>query len=429
VNEPILGSVLILGSGPAAIQTAKVIRPLCSLLGIASRHSSNWKRRYQLLQSSQQGTCIAAKESLTHLAGDVRFDNIYADFTHLNGDWSTLLIATPSHAFLDVLSCLPDAILTNVKRVVLLSSLPGGTQMVKGLLQAKHLSPEIIVFSNYFAASKFLESAKDTKLSVLTKAVKKRIYAHSNHAQSPTIESLKRALTNIDVEVLLLDNAFSAEGRNITLYVHPAFFITPFSLNHIVSQQPTVKYMYKLFPEGPITPDAIKTLVNLWRDISCVITHFGGQPINLLQFLNDDNYPVHPETLSRDQIEHFCELSTAEQEYLIYIRYSAILIDPFSPPDEQGRYFDFSAVPYSKGSIDNGKLQLPRIPMEDLQSLYWIKALATSYDIEVTNIQSVLTTFELWVEENQYSTQIIEQLNDQAQNALHWALIGKNNHE
>ena len=51
-------------------------------------------------------------------------------------------------------------------------------------------------------------------------------------------------------------------------------------------------------------------------------------------------------------IENFENLPAIHQEYLLYVRYTAILIDPFSNPDDQGAYFDFSAVPYKHVDTD-----------------------------------------------------------------------------
>ncbi|MEJ7443121.1 opine metallophore biosynthesis dehydrogenase, partial [Staphylococcus warneri] len=70
--------------------------------------------------------------------------------------------------------------------------------------------------------------------------------------------------------------------------------------------------------------------------------------VNLLKFMVKENYPVRPETLNEADISQFESLPSVKQEYLLYVRYSAILIDPFSQPDQEGRYFDFSAVPFKQ---------------------------------------------------------------------------------
>lgn len=417
-----LGRVLIAGAGPAAFQTARIIKNQCEQLGIVNRSSKRWQPMFECLNSEGTANVIAAKPSLEPLAGQVKFDVAFADLPATDGQWDTLVLATPSHAYSDVLAALPKSCLGSVKQVVLISSLFGGHKLVKGFFAELDLAPNVLVFSNYFAATKF--SAGEAGVSVTTKAAKKRIYAYSSTYSSQSgcavLNLLAQTLAQVGVEVVELDNGYSVEGRNITSYVHPAFFITPFSLNHILSDSGDIKYMYKLFPEGPVTTETIHTLVELWRDISTLTQHFDGTPFNLLQFLNDDNYPVHPETIRRDQIDQFMSLSAIEQEYLVYVRYSAILIDPFSTPDANGRYFDFSAVPYAKGKVENGKLHLPRVPKEDLQTLYWFKALADEQGIELPTVNRVLGIFESWLSEHDLPNHLIEEFHTQASNCLHW---------
>ena len=43
-----------------------------------------------------------------------------------------------------------------------------------------------------------------------------------------------------------------------------------------------------------------------------------------------ENYPIRDETMREVDIESFENLSAIHQEYLLYVRYTAILIDPFS---------------------------------------------------------------------------------------------------
>ncbi len=66
--------------------------------------------------------------------------------------------------------------------------------------------------------------------------------------------------------------------------------------------------------------------------------------VNLLKFMVKENYPIRYETMREVDIENFENLPAIHQEYLLYVRYTAILIDPFSNPDDRGAYFDF--LPY-----------------------------------------------------------------------------------
>lgn len=74
----------------------------------------------------------------------------------------------------------------------------------------------------------------------------------------------------------------------------------------------------------------------------------------------------------------------------MYIRYSAIL-----NPDENGKHFEFSAVPFKQASVDsNGNWNIPRIPLEDYQKLKIIYGLAQGIGIEMPQALRLLQTFE-----------------------------------
>lgn len=91
-----------------------------------------------------------------------------------------------------------------------------------------------------------------------------------------------------------------------------------------------------------------------------------------------------------------------EQEYLLYVRYSTIPIEPepFSESNSKDT-FEVSAKPYLKGKIKKDKLQLPRAPLEHLQTLYWLDHLvqhSSAYEYYVhatpliTNKLSLITS-------------------------------------
>ena len=411
-----LGHVLIVGAGPSAFQTAAILREHCSCLGLVSRRSVHWQARKDRLLNGETVNVQVAKPSLTELESCFSFDRVFDDINQIEGKWDTLIFATPACALVTVLQALPEQTIMGAREVVLLSSWFGGHCIAKGFFVQQGLTPNIVVFSNYYAATKFCQGGES--LSVVTKAVKKKIYTYVSKHENGFLSLFKLALNKCGVEILALDNGFSVEGRNITLYVHSAFFIQPFSLNHIFGDDGEKKFMYKLFPEGPITPASIETLVSLWHDVSLLINEFEGEAFNLLKFLNDDNYPVRQESLSREQIDSFCECSKIEQEYRLYVRYSAILIDPFSSPDLQGRYFDFSAVPFIKGDLDKG--DWPRIPSEDIQALYWLSALASYHKIHLPTVEKILNNFESWLADRQHPNRFLQSSHNQSTQSLKW---------
>ncbi|NOH71894.1 DUF2338 family protein [Vibrio pectenicida] len=411
-----LGRLLIVGAGPAAFQTAALLRPHCSHLGMVSRRSAHWQTRARRLQDGEAVQVDVAKDNLSCFVKSACINSVYPDLDLVEGEWDSIIIATPAYALVSVLKGLPVDSLTQVKEVVLLSSWFGGHQITQGFFDQHGLTPSVLVFSNYFAATKFEQ--KEHTLRVITKAVKKRVYAYVSQNKHGILSLFNEALSQVDSQIQTLKNGFSVEGRNITLYVHSALFINPFSLDHIFSVGGGKKYMYKLFPEGPITTLTMQTLVLLWRDMSSLIEKLGGESFNLLQFLNDDNYPVREESLSRYQIDTFTDCMPIEQEYRLYVRYSAILIDPFSTPDKDGRYFDFSAVPFAKGNLEKG--YWPRIPSEDLQALYWLQSLSSYCGIDCASISQVLGVFEQWLLDQGLENPFTQSNQDQASQGLAW---------
>ncbi|MDO6706182.1 opine metallophore biosynthesis dehydrogenase [Photobacterium sp. 1_MG-2023] len=396
-------NILLFGAGPAAMQLAVWLKQSNHiLLGITNRASENWQRWQRDYAERGQIQCDVAKPALSALAGQARLDRIEPDPASVCPIWHTLILVVPSNAYLAALELLPETVLTQLKRIILLSPAFGSQQILCNWRQSKGLSLHVLGCSTYFAATKCQHSETGHLIptQVLTKARKRKIYLSSSLHNDPALAIWQTRLENIGVSAEPLSDGFSVEARNITTYVHPALFINNFSLNVILQPPKTPVFLYKLFPEGPITPEIIRRYVALWRDISAIVSYFGGKPINLLQFLNDDNYPVRPETIARQKIEQFCTLSLTEQEYLIYVRYCAILIDPFSVPDQHGRYFNFSAVPYPKAQLKQGQWHLPRIPGEDIQALYRLHEIARRANIDVPAIRELIGLFEHWLSNN-----------------------------
>ncbi|WP_311568108.1 opine metallophore biosynthesis dehydrogenase [Photobacterium arenosum] len=402
-------NVLLFGSGPAAMQLAVLLKQMPSLyLGIANRPSDNWQRwresyiRYGCILSK------AAKPSLSALSGYVQINRSYSCPDDIEPVWQTLVLAVPSDAYLTVLRSLPEKVLITLRRVILLSPSLGSQQIIRHWSKSQGLSLDIVGFSTYFAATKCQTDQKGGRIPthVITKATKKKVYLSSSQSNPPTQSAWHRRietmLASIGVDYAWLNDSISTEARNITSYVHPALFINDFSLETITHPPAIPVYLYKLFPEGPITGAVIRRLVDLWRDISVIVSALGGESINLLQFLNDDNYPVREESIPREKIDQFTDLSTTEQEYLMYIRYTAILIDPFSTPDETGRYFDFSAVPFPRARVESGQWFLPRIPAEDIRLLYRLREIARLIHVEAPTVSELINHFETWLQNKPY---------------------------
>lgn len=168
-----------------------------------------------------------------------------------------------------------------------------------------------------------------------------------------------------------------------------------FSLKAIFDEDSITKYVYKLYPEGPITYTIIRHLLNYWKEMMEIVKHFDIQPLNLLKFMVDDNYPLQPASIDGQEIENFNKLESIHQEYLLYIRYASLLIDPFSIPNKEGRYFDFSAVPF-RGIYKNldGEWDIPRMPKEDYFRMKIIQGIAHALKLKSPTLDYFVQTYE-----------------------------------
>ncbi|MGU3218626.1 opine metallophore biosynthesis dehydrogenase [Staphylococcus aureus] len=69
-----------------------------------------------------------------------------------------------------------------------------------------------------------------------------------------------------------------------------------FSLKAIFEGTDVPVYVYKLFPEGPITMTLIREMRLMWKEMMAILQAFRVPSVNLLQFMVKENYPVRPET-------------------------------------------------------------------------------------------------------------------------------------
>ncbi|MEI7024167.1 opine metallophore biosynthesis dehydrogenase [Paenibacillus sp. y28] len=390
------GNTLLIGAGPAGIHVAvDMSRGWSNQLGLLNRQGSHSTAiRKQLEQNAYTVSTVVQVESRRHLSGEAMIDRFYEGYDQIEDKWQTLILCTPSDSYISVIHDLNLNALHEVRTIFLLSPGIASNLLVQSLLGTLRDRIEIISFSTYYAATKF-SPGHASVIKSFVKGMKRKIAVGSNKPESRALSYVQQFLQSLGIKCEAVSCPIEAEFRNITTYVHPPFFINSFSLNEIFKREASRKFMYKLYPEGPITPHTIRAMRLLWREISAVALFFNAMPLNLLKFLNDDNYPVHEITLSRDEIEHFVEMEESKQEYLLYVRYASILIDPFSMPDENGKYFDFSAVPYKQVTKNiEGKWRIPRIPYEDYKKLKLLCGLAKKADLAMPQAVSLTEMFE-----------------------------------
>jgi hypothetical protein len=391
--------VLIAGTGPASIQMAVMVKSrLDCYVGIVGRQSTRSESFFAALKQSNQRVYVDIQNEKHHaLQGECTIDHVFHGYDTVAGQWDTVILAVTSDAYIEVLQQLKDELLQQIKCVVLLSPTFGSGALIRYLMNARHADAEIISFSTYLGDTRWVHDHPSNR--VITTGVKRKVFIGSTHAPSLHVEKLRALYEQLGILLEVIHSPLEAETRNISLYVHPPLFMNEISLNVIFGEASAKKYVYKLFPEGPITQSLIRNMLASWKEISAIIEKLHMNGVNLLKFMTDDNYPVRPESLSRHDIEQFVHLEPIHQQYLLYVRYASLLIDPFSEPDQNGTYFDFSAVPIRQIFVNKeGCWDIPRMPKEDYYRIKIIQGIARHFDTSCPTIDEFISTYESKIE-------------------------------
>ena len=389
-----LGNILIAGTGPVAVQSAVLLGRLPGALGIAGRKSGRSAAFFAAL-AANAGTVRAEVQNATHaaLAGEGRIEQRFRGYGSVAGTWDTLVLTVTADAYLPVLRQLAPGVLAGFQRIVLLSPTLGSGSLVRGYARAQGAEPEVISFSSYLGDTRWPEGIPGA--SVLTAGAKARIYAGSSRGILPGLERLRAVHEAAGTDLTVLDLPEEAEARNISLYVHPALFMNEVTLRAVFAAAQPTQYVYKLYPEGPVTPSMIHAMVEQWRELSAIVAALGGRGVNLLSFMLQDGYPVHPQSIDPADVAAFEQLPAIHQEYLVYVRYASLLVDPFSEPDAHGRYFDFSAIPIRPiFRNDSGHWDVPRMPKEDYYRTKIIQGVARHLAVPCPMIDRLLAAYE-----------------------------------
>lgn len=392
--------VLILGTGPTSIQLAVNIKKhLNCYVGVAGRESVRSETFFEALKQRDHLIRVSVQnEKHRSMEGECFVDQVFNGYETIKGEWDTIIFSVTTDAYIEVIKQISDKLLKRVKCIVLISPTFGSNSLISNYMNKLNVNAEIISFSTYHGDTRWLHDRPSNH--VLTTAVKKKIYIGSTHFPSKNVDKLCKVYEQLGIALEIMETPFEAETRNISLYVHPPLFMNDFSLSAIFGDIETKKYVYKIYPEGPITQYLICDMLSQWKEIMNILEKINIKSLNLLQFMTDDNYPVRLESVSRQDIENFNHLETIHQEYLLYIRYSSLLIDPFSEPDEDGRYFDFSAVPIRKMFVNReGYFDIPRMPKEDYYRIKIIQGIAKYLELNCPTIDKFIKTYESKIEE------------------------------
>ena len=391
-----MSKILMVGSGPVAIQLAR----LCHLHGehivdmVSRVHASTKSKRvfdayqrdgfFSVMTQNDAHQCFSGKFTVRHFFKDVKDITEYYD---------VVILACTADAYRPILQQLSKSTLKRIKQIILVSPTLGSHMLVKQLLSDVQCKGEVISFSTYLGDTRIFDKAQPH--CVLTTRVKSKLFVGSTQSQSMTLCKLKSLFDYLNIELTTMDTPLHAEIHNSSLYVHPPLFMNQFSLKAVFEGTKVPVYVYKLFPEGPITMTLIHEMRLMWQEMMMILKKLKVPSVNLLKFMVKENYPIRDETMREVDIESFENLSAIHQEYLLYVRYTAILIDPFSNPDDQGAYFDFSAVPYKHVDTDEqGVIHIPRMPSEDYYRTLIIQAIGRALNVATPMIDTLLLRYE-----------------------------------
>ncbi|SFF21362.1 hypothetical protein SAMN04487969_11876 [Paenibacillus algorifonticola] len=389
--------VLIVGTGPASIQLAVLLKNNWnSCIGIVGRESVRSAHFFKALKQSQNQVEVDIQNKKhRQMEGNCIIDHVYHGYGAITGQWDTLIFSVTTDAYMEVLKQLSEQLLKQARCIVLISPTFGSNSLVRHYMNTilPNVNVDIISFSTYLGDTRWMNGEPSTQ--VLTTAVKKKVFIGSSNHASSNVERLCALFERLGIRLEVMSSPIEAETRNISLYVHPPLFMNPFSLNVIFEYSAVRKYVYKMFPEGPITQYLIRDMLAGWKEMTSVIEKLNLNGVNLLKFMTDDNYPVRLESLSRHDIDNFIQLETIHQEYLLYIRYTSLLIDPFSEPDDDGKYFDFSAVPIRQIFVNQEQYwDVPRMPKEDYYRIKIIQGIARFVGSSCPTIDKFIATYE-----------------------------------
>lgn len=246
-----LGTVLIVGAGPAGIHVAvDLSKGWSDQMGIANRKGTHTQRlQTELDEHEFYVSTEVLVERARHFSATARLDRFYAGFDTIEDDWQTIVMCVPCHSYVDVIRELKLDYKLRVKRIILISPGIGSNMLVQESLGVARERIEVISFSTYYAATKF-DPAMPTFLKSMVKGLKKKIYIGSSRTSSRTLLHLQQFLNSLGIEAERMPSPIEAESRSITTYVHPPFFMDSFSLHEIFSLTRSTKYMYKLYPKA-----------------------------------------------------------------------------------------------------------------------------------------------------------------------------------
>jgi len=172
-----MSNILIIGSGPVAIQLAQLCNRVSkNHIDMVGRASTS-KKSLDVYQSYQQaGTFTVTTQNDTHhqFAGQFQIRHFYQDIQQIDESYDTIILACTADAYRPMLQQLALTILQHVKHMILVSPTFGSHMMIEQLLADINTDVEVISFSTYLGDTRVVDTSQPHR--VLTTAVKSKIF-------------------------------------------------------------------------------------------------------------------------------------------------------------------------------------------------------------------------------------------------------------
>lgn len=246
--------VLLLGTGPVTIQLAVLFKNhFQSHIGIAGRISHRSEQVMAALRESGNRLFTAVQNESHRLmkVNAVRIQ-VFQGYESITGAWDTVILSVTTDAYLHVLRSLNKNLLLQVKCLILISPTLGSNSLVHNYIKEMGSEAEVISCSTYLGDTRWIHGVPSN--GAITTGVKRKVFIGSTRGTSYNLDSLNQLYNVLGITLSVMRSPLEAESRNISLFVHPPLVMNHFSLSAVFAQSPGRKYVYKLFPEGPITP-------------------------------------------------------------------------------------------------------------------------------------------------------------------------------
>ena len=267
-----MSKILIVGSRPVAIQLAQICNGLRhDKIDMVSRVKTSTQSRsvYNAYQRDGYFKVTTQNDLHLQLSGQFSIGHFYTKIQDVTQQYDTIIMACTADAYRPMLQQLTMSTLQHARRIILMSPTLGSHMIVEQLMSTLKPDIEVISFSTYLGDTRIVDGNQPH--CVLTTGVKTMLFVGSNQESSTTLSELKKLFAQLNIDLVIMDTPLQAEIHNSSLYVHAPLFMNDFSLQTIFEGSEIPVYIYKMFPEGPITMKLIREMRMMWQEMMSLL--------------------------------------------------------------------------------------------------------------------------------------------------------------